>query len=116
MEEYEFRRRSDLPARQGWQVRVAKYLYAVERTDTEAEVVAFHWHPDTPTPPYPHLHIGPAATPPAFLSRAHIPTGMVYLPMILRFIITDLSVRPLRPDWHQGLLLVEADIRAGADT
>ncbi len=61
--------------------------------------LAYHWHPVGVSPvTWPHLHVGGTVAG-IDLSRAHLPTGQVALPDVLRFAIVDLGVRPLRDDW-----------------
>jgi hypothetical protein len=86
-------------SRSRWVVRLAGYSYAVVGSQG-GEIVVFHWHPDGRSPiTEPHLHVkGTIAG--VDLSKAHVPTGMVSIPSFLRFLIRDLGIEPLRPDWE----------------
>lgn len=94
---YEIVRTTD-PDRGPWKVSTRAYRY---RLDDEAgrEIVAWHWHP----PPFgvvprPHLH-----APRADLDHVHVPTGRVSIESVLRMLLADLGVVPLRLDWDQVL-------------
>lgn len=84
-----------------WRVALASYAYGLDEADTERHLLAFHWH--TPgqgdATPDPHLHIGAGAGVAPFLMNAHVPTGQVLLPDVLRFAIAELGVTPRRDDW-----------------
>lgn len=83
----------------GWRTTIRKYMYTINDHD-DRELFAFHWHPDTPGMPTPHVHLGAALGElrPTF-SRLHIPTARIALEDVLRFLIRDLAVQPLRDDW-----------------
>jgi hypothetical protein len=88
------------------------YWYHVQQKDGP-EIVAFHWHPGTVHGPisYPHLHIGQPTSPIDIGSGRHVPTGRVSIEAVVRFLIKELHVRPLRSDWES----VIADNEAGID-
>ena len=66
-------------------------------------LLAYHWHPVGVSPvTTPHLHLG-GALQGINLAEAHLPTGPVVLPDVLRFAIVDLGVDPLRDDWREVL-------------
>jgi hypothetical protein len=78
------------------------YAYTVTETkDLTTELFAWHWHPGTR--PDPHLHIGRAHPDHSSLAKLHVPTGRVLLEAVTRFLIVDLDVRPLDPDWEAVL-------------
>jgi hypothetical protein len=75
--------------------------YRFELRDTEGrEVFAYHLHPDGLSDvTEPHLHAG--CTHPLFdLGKAHLPTGNVSLRAVIRCLIVEFGVEPLRPDWQ----------------
>lgn len=85
------------------------------------EVLSFHWAPESPDPAairFPHAHIGPAITAgqaavrPGDLHRAHIPTGVISLPAVIRLAIAEFGVFPLQEDWAARLAAAEAVLSA----
>jgi hypothetical protein len=80
------------------------YIYSVRLKeppdDGDDEIVAWHWHPlRTPDRPDPHIHVTVAHPHLGVtLSKLHIPSGRVAFEEVLRFLIDDLSVIPVRPD------------------
>jgi hypothetical protein len=67
------------------------------------ELVAYHWHLEGTSPvTEPHLHarIRGSSTD---LSKLHLPTGLVNPDAVIRCLITEFSVEPLRPDWQDVL-------------
>lgn len=98
--------------------------YAYELVDADGDrVVAYHWHPILGSPiDQPHLHLGRRfahpGLPPALraiaarLVRSHPPTGPVLLPTMLRWVIAELGVVPLRGDWAAVLDETEAALQA----
>jgi hypothetical protein len=90
-------------------VSVVRYTYALTTVDGK-EVLAFHWAPDLPIhPAFPHLHVGAinldpnSPIRPGTFHKMHIPTGHITVEAVIRLAITELNVRPLRPDWEQVL-------------
>jgi hypothetical protein len=90
-------------------VRSSGYWYQVRRADGP-EVLAFHWHPAGPGAniPFPHLHLGRALGAIDIDPKAHVPTGRVSLEAVVAFLIRELGVRPLRPDWESVLAANQA--------
>ncbi len=82
----------------GWVVRSAGYSYQI-RDEAEREIIAYHWDPEGLGVPHPHLHLR-RLTAPIDLSKCHIPTGRVSLEAVVRFLIAELGVTPLREDWQ----------------
>lgn len=70
------------------------------------ECFAWHWHP-TPRPDY-HLHVTAQHREVGDLSRLHVPAGPVSFAAVVRFLIDELDVLPLRADWA-SLLAVAGD-------
>ena len=86
----------------GWGVRPTGYRYEVREHDGP-ELVAYHWHPtgnSAITFPHVHAHILGSA---ADLSKRHLPTGVVTPAEIVRCLIAELGVEPLRSDWQDVL-------------
>lgn len=78
------------------------------------ELFVFHWHPVSVSEAWwPHVHVGSVAVDAAAegmeggfyerFSRLHIPTGMLAIEQVVRFLITELQVTPLRADWEAVL-------------
>ena len=93
----------------GWDVTTRAYYYAVRDAD-RGEVVAYHWHPEgSGSVTDPHLHVGRAIVGPAlqfgnrYIHRMHFPTGEVSLAAIIRLLVEEFGVRPLRDDWREVL-------------
>ncbi|HLZ69263.1 MAG TPA: hypothetical protein VKV26_05060 [Dehalococcoidia bacterium] len=89
-----------------WRVQLTGYDYALRSPDARSEFLAFHLHPDVPNSASPHLHLGSALLRRPSFATAQIPTGWVSSAEVLRLLIRDLGVRPLRPEWDA--LLIEA--------
>jgi hypothetical protein len=87
-----------------WRISTAAYAYEITMAD-ESRYLAHHWHPAARSPiTTPHLHLGGAgATDDPALHSAHIPTGRVALEEVIRMLIAELGVEPLRDDWHEVL-------------
>ena len=87
-----------------WRVEVVEYYYSVHDAE-EREVLLYHWHPRGNSPvSTPHLHLEQGARVGRPEVRdAHLPTGDVSLNAILRVLIEEMDVRPLRPDWESIL-------------
>lgn len=78
---------------------VVGYAYAFANARLE-EILAYHWHPDQRSHvKHPHIHLGAGAQV-GFdaLSNAHIPSGWIALPDVIRMAITELKVTPRRDD------------------
>jgi hypothetical protein len=87
----------------GWHVSSRNYFYQVH-DQPGLELIAFHWHPGRPgQPAFPHLHIAGSDGSVAIGRTNHVPTGRVSLESVVRFLITELDVRPLRVDWERVL-------------
>lgn len=85
-----------------WSVVTAGYLYEF-MTPEHLSILSYHWHPvGRSSVTHPHLHVG-GQTAPVDLSKAHLPTGQVALPNIVRLAVVELGVQPLRRDWQDIL-------------
>ena len=87
-----------------WRVDVVGYDYVTYDAE-QREVLLYHWHPRGNSPvSTPHLHLEQGARVGRPEVRdAHLPTGDVSLNAILRVLIEEMDVRPLRPDWESIL-------------
>jgi hypothetical protein len=89
-----------------WKVSTVAYYYTLETPETTAspsqEVLGYHWHPhERNTVTYPHLHLYQGAgTLQHNLIKAHLPTARVAIEDVVRCVITQLGVVPLRDDWE----------------
>lgn len=72
------------------------------------EIMAFHWHPVGASPiGFPHLHLSSrigaillAGDRSINVGEMHIPTGAVTPVDIVRLLIAEFGVEPLRSDWE----------------
>jgi hypothetical protein len=103
-------------------VEVIEYFYEISSRELQ-EIIGFHWTPDAAgdnAVTFPDLHVGRAITVgqtairPRDLHKAHIPTGKVSVPSVVRLVIAELGVVPLRPDWQS--VLQEAERSLGSST
>lgn len=99
-----YRLTRDRQARPGWRTDTAAYFYALDDAEGR-EILAYHWHPEGAGPvKYPHVHLGAGALVERDeLLKAHLPTGRITLPEVLRLVIDAFGVRALRPDWSDVL-------------
>ena len=83
---------------------VLEYYYSVHDAE-EREVLLYHFHPrGSSSIMTPHLHLGPGAQVERIEIRdTHLPTGIVSLNAVLRVLIEEMGVRPLRSDWESIL-------------
>jgi hypothetical protein len=94
-----------------WKVRTDGYAYRVGLSaDPSDYLVAWHWHPDSR--PDPHLHVGLTHPQVAGFRGMHVPTGRVSFEEVLRFLVIELKLRPLRRDWEAVLSETEGRFRA----
>jgi hypothetical protein len=73
------------------------------------EIVAFHWHAGSGTAGSPHAHFR-QLNDPIPMGKCHVPTGWVSLPTVVPFLIEELAVEPLRPDWREVLANAERNV------
>lgn len=80
------------------------YSYKIELHGRE--LLAFHWHPAGATPVRtPHLHVhAEVQVGDAWLHKAHLPTGPVSPIDVLRLLLDDFGVPPLRDDDREATL------------
>ena len=88
-----------------WKASSRQYGYEIwEPTDDHKlkPVIQWHWHPGSGNTDEPHIHVRASedicgrAT-----RRLHIPSERVAFESIVRFLIVDLGVVPLRDDWEE---------------
>ncbi len=101
--------RVEEPDRGPWRVSTAEYNYNLRDADNRV-VLAFHWHPaERFKVRHPHLHLDQGARlGHEDLHRTHIPTGRISIEEVIRFVITELRVEPLRGDWEKVLSEAES--------
>jgi hypothetical protein len=97
-----------------WKVSTVAYYYTVETPETSTtpaqEVLGYHWHPqERNAVTYPHLHLYQGAgTLQHNLIKAHLPTARIAVEDVVRCMITQLGVTPLREDWEAILTETQA--------
>lgn len=96
-------------ARGPWTVTTVAYYYTIGEVNGK-ELLGFHFHPHERSPiTYPHLHVYSATGIDRHgLAKTHIPTGHVPLESVLRYVVTELGVTPLRRDWADVLDALQA--------
>jgi len=111
---HQYRITNDAPGQPdlGWRVSTMQYEYRI-LDHTERELLVYHWQPGTDNsgPDHPHIHISGtlqgmrSATERLEipLDKLHIPTGRVSIEAVIRMLITEFGVRPLREDWEKRL-------------
>ena len=73
------------------------YAYAIDSDDTGGEIYSWHWHPDGPSAcTWPHAHVQQPL-------GDHFPTGRVALEDVVRWLILEAHIDPIRPDWPDVL-------------
>jgi hypothetical protein len=88
----------EAPSDLRWHVSTLAYDYRLSRAADDVELVSWHWHPRSGTPG-PHLHVASAEV----SRRCHLPSGRVSIEAVLRLLITEIGVPPLRADWAEVL-------------
>ena len=66
------------------------------------EIFAYHWHPNERTAiTFPHFHFyRGAGAMRDDVRKAHFPTGRIAFEDVLRLVVTQFGVIPLRNDWE----------------
>lgn len=75
------------------------YYYDLAIDDVE---VQFHWHPGDGLAG-PHMHVRSLPEDPIRLADLHIPTGRIALEHVVRFLIEEVGVVPIRENWREVL-------------
>jgi hypothetical protein len=103
-----------------WRVETRTYEFRL-LDQSERELLVYHWQPGPGSrgPDHPHVHVSAAlharinaVTTRAYdLDKRHLVTGPVSLAIIVRMLIEEFGIAPLRPDWQH--LLNRAEQIAG---
>lgn len=84
------------------EVELTGYRYEVSER-TGVELIAYHWHQTGNSPiTRPHLHARIRGSS-NDLGKLHLPTGFVTPAEVIRCLITEFGVEPLRSDWESIL-------------
>ena len=91
----------------GFKVSTKFYLYSIA-DENNNDLIGFHYHPELTEDPVPYPHIHAYADQDArFLSlnlhKRHIPSGRVALEDVVRWLIDEMKVTPIRDDWDTVL-------------
>ena len=88
-----------------YRITTLAYFYEII-SDGEA-LIRWHWDPETH--PEPHLHV-PIDDPRGRSMRLHVPTGprRTSVEQVVRFLITEWGVQPMRKDWDAQLSETQA--------
>jgi len=105
---YEIVARPEYPRTERFKVSTRWYQHHVLTADGR-EVALFHWHPVTGHGP--HIHVGALESGGLLTPRSHVPSGRVPIEAVLRFLLTELKVKPAREDWRDVLDECEFDFR-----
>lgn len=62
----------------------------------------FHWHPGDGLAA-PHMHVRSLPDDPIGLDDLHVPTGRIPLERVVRFLIEEIGVTPIRDTWREVL-------------
>jgi hypothetical protein len=98
-----------------WKVQTLSYAYGVKvqskklKEGDSDDVLIWHWHPYISEHPKPHVH--PPITHRLLgleLPKLHVPTGRVSFEDVVRFLIDELRVVPVRKDWSEVVDTTEA--------
>jgi hypothetical protein len=88
----------------GWHVSTAQYAYDLLDSDGK-QLIAWHWHPGTGMS-IPHLHLHVPTGP--INHKMHLPTGRVSIEAVIRLLIDEFEVLPVRDDYEDILREAEA--------
>lgn len=86
-----------------WKASTSGYAYTVyDVIDHETrKAIAWHWHPTSGASHEPHVHIyRDGSIGDVELDRLHFPGDRVAFESVVRFLIVELGVTPLRNDWE----------------
>lgn len=97
--------------------RTEMYEYRLLDHD-HTELLVYHWQPGAAYagPDEPHLHVSAALQAKVDavsqrsidLDKLHVATGLVSLAAVVRMLITEFGIAPLRSNWRQTLTRTEA--------
>jgi hypothetical protein len=90
----------------GYVVKTGGYAYTIESDHVSGEVASWQWHPEAESwCAWPHLHVrAPLGD--------HLPTSRVAFEQVVRWLIVEANIPPLRADWEVLLTQNEQDWRA----
>jgi hypothetical protein len=103
--------RSDDTSPRQFDARIDSYIYRLLDREHNG-IVAYHWHPaGISSVRHPHLHLSNQIRPielgrnqtPLPLADMHLATGIVPLAHVVRMLIEEFGVEPLRDDWDAVL-------------
>jgi hypothetical protein len=95
----------------GYRVENTGYLFRILDPD-EHEILAYHWHPvGRSSVTHPHLHLSSRIAPISLgrgqddlpLADVHIATGFIDFADVVRMLVEEFGVEPLRDDWRDVL-------------
>lgn len=98
-------------------VSTVAYIYSISDEERQP-LIGFHYHPELTDEPvmYPHIHAY-APEDGRFkhfnLHRRHIPSGRVPREDVIRWLITELEVVPIRENWEEILVETREEFMAG---
>src|SRR2546427_10373337 len=89
---------------------LAGIRHDMRQTTPYPDVLGYHWHPQERNAiAYPHLHLHHGAgTLQHNLADAHLPTARIAIEDVIRCVITQQGVVPLRDDWEAILAETQA--------
>jgi hypothetical protein len=98
-----------------FRVRTAGYYYAIS-DQRGSEILAYHWHPEAQegARDEPHLHVKAKVTvqnDPSLediFSSLHLPTERITIEAIVRLLIEQFKVQPIRSNWKGAIEESEA--------
>jgi hypothetical protein len=93
----------EAPGERGpWKMATTTYIYALQDSEGK-EVISYHYHPGAGVT-FPHMHVrSNVQIGPRPLRKYHLPTGRVSLEEVLRQALSELKVKPARPNWREVL-------------
>lgn len=102
-----------------WHAITRMYEYRVLSHD-QTELLVYHWQPGDAFagPDHPHLHVSAAVHARVDaasgrsidLDKRHLATGPVPLEAVVRMLIEEFAIAPLRHDWRETLARVTTDL------
>lgn len=113
-----FQRLNAGPVAKGFILRTIQYAYRIQKAPIDEAVVRFEYVSRDADPgfSYSRNHVQFHEDFDGVIhnfspSKLHIPTGWVTVERVVRFLLTDLKVKPLRPSWEKILADSEEEFR-----
>ena len=111
--------RDSEPIDRKWTVQLANYqMRLLDRF--ERELIVYHWMPGPLFlgPDHPHMHVSASFSAQIDanrvreidLDRLHLPTGRLTVAALVRMLIAEFGVAPLRDDWRDILDRLDAEL------